>query len=211
MKKLLTCVLAICSFWQTSAIAADSVVVYSARNEQLIKPLFDAYTKETGVKVQFVTDKAGPLLQRLKSEGKNSPADLLITVDAGNLWHASKENLLQTVDSGELTQNIPKHLRDPSNQWFGLSIRARTMFYNPTKVKPSELSTYEDLASAKWKGRLCLRTAKKVYNQSLVAMMIAEQGEAKAEQIVKGWANNLAAPVFFKRYQIATSHQRRTV
>lgn len=172
------------------------VVVYSARNEQLIKPLFDAYTKETGVAVKFVTDKEGPLLQRLKAEGENSPADLLITVDAGNLWQAAKEGLLSPVKSAVLEKNIPAYLRDPENRWFGLSVRARTIFYNPQKVKRNELVSYEDLASPKWKDRLCLRTSKKVYNQSLVAMMIAEHGEAKTEQYVKGWVDNLATDVF---------------
>lgn len=178
------------------AHAADEVVVYSARNEQLIKPLFDAYTKETGVQVKFITDKEGPLLQRLKAEGANTPADMLITVDAGNLWEAAREGLLKPVQSGVLNSNIPAHLRDPGNQWFGLSVRARTIFFNTQKVKPADLSSYEDLGSAKWKDRLCLRTSKKVYNQSLVAMMIAEHGEAKAEQTVKSWVSNLATDPF---------------
>lgn len=179
-----------------SGLAHAELVVYSARNEQLIKPLFDAYTKETGVPVKFVTDKEGPLMQRLKAEDQNSPADLFITVDAGNLWQAANENLLSPVKSAVLEKNIPAHLRDPQNRWFGLSVRARTIFYNPQKVKPTQLSTYEDLADPKWKNRLCLRTSKKVYNQSLVAMMIAEHGEPKAEQIVKGWVDNLATDVF---------------
>ncbi len=179
----------------TSASAAE-VVVYSARNEQLIKPLFDAYTRETGVQVKFITDKEGALLQRLKAEGRNTPADMLITVDAGNLWEAAREGLLKPVQSRTLGANVPAHLRDPGNQWFGLSVRARTMFYNNQKVKPADLSTYEDLGNAKWKGRLCLRTSKKVYNQSLVAMMIAEHGEAKTEQIVKSWVANLATEPF---------------
>ncbi|HYD81152.1 MAG TPA: Fe(3+) ABC transporter substrate-binding protein [Paucimonas sp.] len=179
-----------------SSAMAEEVVVYSARNEQLIKPLFDAYTKQTGVNVKFVTDKEGPLLERLKAEGANTPADVLITVDAGNLWQAANQGLLQTVNSAVLNANIPAHLRDPKNQWFGLSVRARTIFFNTQKVKPGELSTYEDLAAPKWKGRLCLRTSKKVYNQSLVAMMIEEHGAAKAEQIVKGWVGNLATDVF---------------
>ncbi|MCL4469578.1 MAG: Fe(3+) ABC transporter substrate-binding protein [Sulfuricella sp.] len=179
-----------------SPVLADEVVVYSARNEQLIKPLFDAYTKETGVRIKFITDKEGPLLQRLKAEGENTPADMLLTVDAGNLWEAAREGLLKPVQSKVLASNIPAHLRDPGNQWFGLSVRARTIFYNTQKVKPADLSTYEDLGSAKWKGRLCLRTSKKVYNQSLVAMMIAEHGEAKAEQAVKSWVANLATAPF---------------
>jgi iron(III) transport system substrate-binding protein len=177
-------------------VAADEVVVYSARIEQLIRPLFDAYTRDTGVTVKFVTDKEGPLMERLKAEGPNTPADVLLTVDAGNLWQASQLELLQPVKSKTLAANIPAHLRDPEGLWFGLSVRARTIVYNTGKVKPAELSTYEDLASAKWKGRLCLRTSKKVYNQSLVAMMLAEHGEARTEQIVRGWVGNLAAPVF---------------
>lgn len=176
--------------------AAEEVVVYSARNEQLIKPLFDAYARATGVQVKFVTDKEGPLLQRLKAEGPNTPADLLLTVDAGNLWQAANEGVLKPVDSKILSANIPSHLRDPQNRWFGLSLRARTIVYNTARVKPAELGTYEALAEPKWKGRLCLRTSKKVYNQSLVAMMIAEHGEARTEQIVRGWVANLATDVF---------------
>ena len=178
------------------AILADEVVVYSSRNEQLIKPMFDAYTKETGVKVKYITDKEGPLMQRLKAEGANTPADLLITVDAGNLWQASNEGLLKTVDSKTLQNNIPSHLRDPNNQWFGLSVRARTMVYNTGSSAAKELTSYEDLADPKWKKRLCLRTSKKVYNQSLVAMMIEEHGVEKTEEIVKGWVANLATAPF---------------
>lgn len=186
------------ALWLGTSIAsqAEEVVVYSARNEQLIKPLFDAYTKETGVTVKFSTDKEGPLMARLKAEGKNTPADLFITVDAGNLWQAAQEGLLEPVDSKTLENNIPAHLRDPGKQWFGLSVRARTIVYNTEKAKPAELSTYEALADKRWHKRLCLRTSKKVYNQSLVAMLISQHGEAKAEQIVQGWVNNLAIPPF---------------
>jgi len=180
-----------------SANAADKeLTVYSARNEQLIKPIFDAYTQETGVRIQYLTDKEAALLQRLKAEGERTPADLLITVDAGNLWHAAQEKVLQPVESPVLKKNVPDHLRDPDGYWYGLSIRARTMVYNTKRVKPEELSTYEDLAGPQWKGRLVLRTSKKVYNQSLVAMLIAEHGRDAAETIVKGWVANLAAPPF---------------
>lgn len=176
--------------------AAKTIVVYSSRNEQLIQPLLSQFTQETGIKVNLITDKEGPLMARLKAEGQNSPADLLLTVDAGNLWQASQEGLLQEVGSSILTQNIPANLRDPANQWFGLSVRARTLVHNPDLVKASDLSTYEDLADPKWKGKLCLRSSKKVYNQSLVAMLIDHHGEAKTEQIVKGWVANLATDVF---------------
>lgn len=175
-----------------SSAHAEQVVVYSARIEQLIKPMFDAFTKDTGVQVKYTTDNEGALLARLKAEGKNTPADLLITTDAGNLWEAARADLLKPVDSEILEKNIPPHLRDPQNRWFGLSVRARTLVYNTRNVNIDDLSTYEDLANPKWKGRLCLRTSKKVYNQSLVAMMIAEHGEAETEKIVRGWVANLA-------------------
>jgi iron(III) transport system substrate-binding protein len=198
---MLSTVLALWVLWAALSYAGEAgevetVVVYSARNEQLIKPVFDAYTQATGVKVRFITDKEGPLLERLKAEGPNTQADILITVDAGNLWQAAQQGLLRPVQSQALTANIPANLRDPLDQWFGLSVRARTIIYNTQKVKPSDLSTYEDLGSPKWKKRLCLRTSKKVYNQSLVAMMIAELGEAKTEKIVKSWVDNLATDVF---------------
>ncbi|AVG16877.1 Fe(3+) ABC transporter substrate-binding protein [Chromobacterium vaccinii] len=175
---------------------AEEVVVYSARGEQLLKPIVEAYKKETGVNVKLVSDKEGPLMERLRAEGRNSPADLLLTVDAGNLWQAERLGLLKAVNSPVLDANIPAHLRDPAKQWYGLSIRARTIFYNTQKVKPSQLSSYADLADPKWKGKLCLRTSKKVYNQSLVGMMLAEMGPAKTEQVVKGWVGNLAAAPF---------------
>ena len=183
-------------FVVSAAHAADEVVVYSARAEQLIKPMFDAFTKETGVPVKFITDKEGPLMERLKAEGANTQADLLLTVDAGNLWQAANMGLLKPARSAVLDANIPAHLKDPDNQWFGLSIRARTIVYNTEKLKPAALSTYEDLADPKWQGKLCLRTSKKVYNQSLVAMMIAEKGEAETEKVVKGWVDNLATDIF---------------
>ena len=179
-----------------TALAADEIVVYSARNEQLIKPLFDAYTAETGTRIKFITDKEGPLLERLKAEGVNTPADILITVDAGNLWFAAKEGVLAKVNSNVLKSNIPAHLRDPESRWFGLSVRARTIVYSTARAKAGDLSTYEALGNPKWKGRLCLRTSKKVYNQSLVAMMIARLGESKTESIVKSWVANLATDVF---------------
>ena len=178
------------------APAADELVVYSARKEHLIKPLFDAYTQETGVKITYITDKAGPLLARLKAEGDNTPADILMTVDAGNLWHAANEGTLAVLDSKPLEQQVPANLRDPDKRWFGLSMRARTIVYSPERVKPDELTTYEALADPRWKGRLCLRTSKKVYNQSLVAMMIARHGEEKTEKIVRGWVDNLATQPF---------------
>lgn len=175
---------------------SSELVIYSARNEQLIKPMFDRYTAETGQAIRFVTDDAGPLIERLAAEGQNSPADLLITVDAGDLWHAAERGLLRPIDSQVLRTNIPEHLRDPNGRWYGLSVRARTIVHSTERVKQEELSSYEALAEEQWRGRLCLRTSKSVYNQSLVAMMIALHGEPKTEEIVRGWVANLAAEPF---------------
>ena len=175
---------------------SQELVVYSARKEHLIKPVFEKYKQETGIKVKYITDKAPVLLQRLKAEGTNTPADMLITVDAGNLWHAAKEGVLATIQSEVLNSNVPSHLRDPGNKWFGLSLRARTIVYSTERVKTSELATYEALADVQWKKRLVLRTSKKVYNQSLVAMLIKENGEQATAKIVKGWVDNLATAPF---------------
>jgi iron(III) transport system substrate-binding protein len=182
--------------------AADTLVVYSARNEQLIKPVFDAYTKETGVEIKFTTGDAAVLIERLAAEGRNSPADILMTVDAGELWNAAQRGLLRPVQSRTLLRNIPSHLRDPQDRWFGFSQRARTIVYSPARVDAKQLSTYEALAEPQWKGRLCLRTSKKVYNQSLVATMIAAHGEKKTEQVVRGWVANLATDVFANDTQL---------
>lgn len=175
---------------------SNELVVYSSRADHLIKPIIEKYQQKTGVKVTVVNDKAGALMEKLKAEGKNTKADVLITVDGGNLWQATQMGLLRPLDSKTLKNNIPAHLRDPKNQWFGLSVRARTIFYNPDQVKPSELSTYADLADPKWKGKLCLRTSDNVYNQSLVGTMIANLGEATTQKIVKGWVDNLATKPF---------------
>jgi len=196
MLRLLLCALVAGAMLAPMTVLADEVVVYSARKEHLIKPLFDRYTDETGVSIRYITDKAGPLLQRLQAEGKRTPADMLITVDAGNLWHAAENDVLAEINSPVLDANVPANLRDPKGRWFGLSERARTIVYSTERVTPDQLSSYEDLADPKWKGRLCLRTSKKVYNQSLVATLIARHGEEKAEQIVRGWVANLAAVPF---------------
>jgi iron(III) transport system substrate-binding protein len=175
---------------------ARELVVYSARNEHLIEPLFKKYETETSVKIQFITDKAGALIQRLKAEGRRSPADILITVDAGNLWYAAEQGLLKPLDSAVLKERIPEHLRDPEGRWFGLSVRARTIVYSTDRVGPGELSTYEALGSPAFRKRLVLRTSKKVYNQSLVAMLIAEHGAGQTEKIVRSWVGNLSSQPF---------------
>ncbi|MBC9252744.1 iron ABC transporter substrate-binding protein [Pseudomonas alcaligenes] len=180
----------------TAAHAAEEVVVYSSRIDELIKPVFDAYTAKTGVNIKFITDKEAPLMQRIKAEGDNGVADLLITVDAGNLWQAEQMGILQPIESPLIDANIPPQYRSSSHAWAGLSLRARTIVYSTDRVQPSELSTYEALADSNWEGRLCLRTGKKVYNQSLTATLIETHGAAKAEQILQGWINNLATDVF---------------
>jgi iron(III) transport system substrate-binding protein len=181
---------------------AAELVVYSARNEQLIQPLFEAYTRETGVRIRYSTAEAGVLIQRLKAEGSRSPADILLTVDAGELWHASENGLLRPLNSPLLERSIPSYLRDPEGRWFGLSMRARAIFYHPERVDPKTLSSYAALADSQWKNRLCLRTSKKVYNQSLVATLISREGERETEAIVRGWVANLAAPVFANDTQV---------
>lgn len=195
-KVLLPLLLGVLILTAVPTLSADEVVVYSARKEHLIKPLFVAYTKKTGTEIRYVTDKAGPLLARLKAEGAGTPADMLITVDAGNLWRAADQGALAVVDSPALSKNVPAHLRDPGNRWFGLSVRARSIVFSTERVKEGELSTYEGLADPLWNGRLCLRTSKKVYNQSLVAMMIQRLGRDKAEAVVRGWVANLATHPF---------------
>jgi len=176
------------------ASASGEVNLYSARKEQLIKPLLDSFTEETGISVNLVTGKADALLKRLETEGRNTPADLLITTDAGRLHRAKEAGVLQPVTSETLDKAIPENLRDPEGYWFGLSQRARPIFYVKGKVDPSELSTYEDLASEKWKGRICIRSSSNIYNQSLVASMIANEGEQQTKTWASGLVTNFARP-----------------
>ncbi|HRZ04955.1 MAG TPA: Fe(3+) ABC transporter substrate-binding protein [Candidatus Competibacteraceae bacterium] len=176
------------------ALASGEVNVYSARKEDLIKPLLDDFSKQTGIKVNLVTGKEEALLQRLQSEGVNSPADVLLTSDAGRLAAAQQAGVLQAVQSASLNQNIPAIYRDPDGYWYGLSVRARPIIYAKDRVKPKQLSTYEALADPQWKGKLCLRSSDSVYNQSLVAGMIAHHGEAKTEAWARGLVANLARP-----------------
>lgn len=169
---------------------AQEVVVYSARIEALIKPMFDAYTAKTGIKVKYFTASEKELFERLKAEGSKTPADVFMTVDAGNLWIAEQAGLLQGFKSEIIEKNIPAHLRAKDNSWVGLSMRARPVMYSTERVQPSELSTYEALGDPKWLRRLCLRTSRQVYTQSLVATMIKALGEKRTEEIVHGWMAN---------------------
>ncbi|MPY70298.1 MAG: extracellular solute-binding protein [Alphaproteobacteria bacterium] len=172
--------------------ASADVNIYSYRQEALIKPQLDAFTKATGIKYNLVTGSAGGLLQRLKSEGANSPADMLFTADVGNLWRAKDAGVLKSVRSDALEKHIPARFRDPEGAWYGLGIRVRAIFYNVDKVKPAELSTYEDLADPKWKGKVLIRSSSNIYNQSLLASLIHHHGKAKAEAWAAGVVANLA-------------------
>jgi iron(III) transport system substrate-binding protein len=171
------------------ASAAEEVVIYSARHYGQ-EPAFAAFTRATGIQIRMLNGDAGQMFERLKAEGDQTPADVLLTVDAGNLWNAARAGLLAPVNSAELTRNIPAHLRDPEQRWFGLTLRARTIMYNTKKVAPSDLSTYEALGDPKWKGRLCLRSSSYIYNQSLLATFIRRHGEPRTEEIVRGWVAN---------------------
>jgi len=195
---------AILALWLTSGtplVPADAardggeVVVYSARIEKLIKPMFDAFTRKTGTVVKYFTASEAELFERLKAEGPHTAADVLMTVDAGNLWVAEQAGLLQGVESSIIAKNIPAHLRAKDHAWVGLAVRARPIMYSTERVTPSELSTYEALGELKWRGRLCLRSSRKVYTQSLVATMITTLGGERTEAVVRGWMTN--APRIF--------------
>jgi len=171
---------------------SGEVNIYSYRQEVLIRPLLDAFTEETGIEVNLVSGKADALLERLKSEGANSPADLLLTVDAGRLIRAKEAGVFQAVSSPLLEQVIPARYRDPDGSWFGLSMRSRVIFYAPDRVSAGDLSTYEDLADPKWRERICVRSSSNVYNQSLLASLIAHSGVEVAERWARGLVANMA-------------------
>lgn len=168
--------------------------IYSARHYDTDNQIYESFTKKTGIKVNLVEGKAEEMVERIKSEGANSPADILITVDAGNLWRAQQQGIFQPISSATLNQVIPANLREPNGNWFGFSKRARVIVYNKNKVNPAQLSTYEDLANPKWKGKIVARSSNNIYNQSLVASMIGESGTASTETWVKGFVANFARP-----------------
>ena len=172
--------------------AADEVNVYSGRKEALIKPALDRFTEETGVRVNLVTGKADALIKRLELEGERSPADLLLTVDAGRLHRARAQGLLQAVNSAELSETVPESYRDPDGYWYGLSIRARVIVYSRKNVNPLQLSTYEALVDPVWHKQLCVRSSSNIYNQSLVASILAHHGEAETEKWIEELVGNFA-------------------
>ncbi|WP_019624869.1 Fe(3+) ABC transporter substrate-binding protein [Thioalkalivibrio thiocyanoxidans] len=170
----------------------DEVNLYSARQENLIQPLLEQFTEETGIQVNLVTGSADSLLQRLRHEGRNSPADVLITADAARLHQAKQTGVLQAIESDVLNENIPERYRDPEGEWYGLSLRARPILYHKDRVDPEDLSTYGALTDEKWEDRICVRSSDNVYNQSLVAAMIATEGAEAAEAWAEGIVNNMA-------------------
>lgn len=178
----------------TASSLAAEVNVYSGRKEQLIKPLLDKFTEQTGITTNLVTAKADKLLTRLEKEGRNSPADLFITVDAGRLHRAKNAGVLASVDSDTLKKAVPAHLRDPDGQWVGLSQRARVIFYAKDRVDPKQLSTYEDLTNPEWKKKICIRGSGNIYNQSLVASLIDANGVEATEKWARGIVANMARP-----------------
>lgn len=175
-----------------AAFAAEEVNVYSYRQEVLIRPQLDAFTEATGIAVNLVSGKADALLERLKSEGMNSPADVLLTVDAGRLHRAEEAGVLQPVASEVLESAIPAQYRHPEGYWFGLSLRARPIFYAKDRVDPAELSGYADLADEKWRGRICIRSSDNIYNQSLLAALVAHWGAEKTQEWANAFVENFA-------------------
>jgi iron(III) transport system substrate-binding protein len=173
-----------------TASAASEVNVYSARSHYGAEPAFEAFTKKTGIRVNTFGGSGQEVFERLRAEGEKTRADVLITVDAGNLWNAARHGLLARVQSAALVADVPAHLRDPEGRWFGLTVRARTVMYSTQRVQPGDLSTYEALGSPRWKNKLCLRTSSNIYNQSLLATWIKRMGEGAAEPLVRGWVGN---------------------
>ena len=187
-------ILSLLAFIQPSADASQTVNVYSARQEALIKPLLDRFSKRTGIQVNLVTGKADTLLARLELEGDNSPADVLITTDAGRLHRAKTAGLLQQVHSKTLHDLVPANYRDGDDYWFGLSIRARVIIAAGDKLDKRTIDSYEMLASPALRGKLCMRSSDNIYNQSLVASMIAAHGEQETLKWAKGIVGNFARP-----------------
>ena len=175
-----------------TSISLCEINVYSHRHYDGDKKLFKQFTEETGIKVNVIKGSADQLIQRLQSEGSNSPADVLLTVDAGRLVKAKELGLLTPISSEELENNVPKSMRDAESYWFGLSVRARVIVFAKDRVSENELSTYEDLTNPKWKGRLVIRSSNNIYNQSLVASLIKNNGKKATEAWAEGVVSNMA-------------------
>ncbi len=175
-----------------TALADGEVNVYSHRHYDTDQALYDRFEEQTGIEVNVIQGKADELIERLSREGSASRADILMTVDAGRLVRAQSMGLLQPVTSALLDANVPPHLRDPEGHWFGLTQRARVIVYHPDRVSPDELSTYADLTHPMWAGRILIRSSSNIYNQSLLASIIANEGEAEAAAWAAGMVANMA-------------------
>ena len=166
--------------------------LYSSRHYNTDEALYANFTKQTGIKINRIEAGEDPLIERIRNEGDKSPADVLITVDAGRLWRAEQMGFFQPVKSALLDARIPAALHQPNGLWFGFSVRARVIAYDKAKIKAGEITTYEDLAAPKWKGKICVRSGSHIYNLSLGSSMIAAIGEAKTEAWAKGLVANFA-------------------
>jgi iron(III) transport system substrate-binding protein len=176
-----------------SAFAQEQVLnLYSSRHYQTDEALYANFTKLTGIKINRIEAGEDPLIERIRNEGERSPADVLVTVDAGRLWRAEQLGMFQPVKSATLESRIPESYREPGGRWFGFSLRTRLIAYNKAKVRPGEIRTYEELADPKWKGRVCMRSSTSIYNLSLMGALIDHLGEQKAEAWAKGVHANLA-------------------
>ena len=175
-------------------VAADEVNVYTSRHYDSDDALYEEFTEETGIKVNIISGKGSALLQRLKAEGKNSPADIFFTVDAGNLWKVQKEGLFQSIQSEKVLAEVPENLRGPNDEWTAIAKRARVIFYNPENISDElvENFNYEDLADQKWNKRIVIRSSNNMYNQSLVASLIENIGEEATEKWAKKLVSNFA-------------------
>ena len=171
---------------------AGEVNIYSARHYPADDQLFARFNEETGLTVNQIKGTGEELMQRIKLEGEECPCDLFITVDAGNLWRAQDQGIYQTVSSPELEKHIPAYLREPTGLWFSFTKRARVFVYDTAKVKAEELSSYEELADEKWKKRVLIRSSNNIYNQSLVASIIHNDGAEKAQKWCNGIVANMA-------------------
>lgn len=189
-----TCVLAAALAITTTAAAAEVVNVYSARHYDSDEALYDAFTERTGIRVKVLEGDSDQLIERIKREGSASPADIMMTVDAGRLWRAEQEGIFEPVESATLESRIPDHLRHPDGLWFGFSQRLRLIFYNEDNFDPANLERYEDLADPAHEGRICVRSSSNIYNQSLLASMIEAHGEEEATRWVQGLVDNFARP-----------------
>jgi iron(III) transport system substrate-binding protein len=189
---ILACALA-CAAGPT--LAQDNILnLYSSRHYQTDDALYANFTKATGIKLNRIEAGEDPLIERLRNEGAASPADVLVTVDAGRLWRAEQMGLFQPVESKVLASRLPDNMRNPNNQWFGFSARARVLVYNKSMLKAGEVLNYEDLADPKLKGKVCSRSGGHIYNLSLMSALIEHWGEARAEAWAKGVVANLARP-----------------